>query len=155
MLCGQVKACTQLLTTLKIDDKVKLPVWSIVLSFVITLLLGLINIGSATAFNAVISLMVASYLASYIMPIALLAWKRWNKQDLQMGPWHMGRFGLVINVVAIIWTAVVFVFSFWPTSASVTLQTMNWAVLLWGGSFVLGCLLYIRQRKSFKTLAMA
>jgi hypothetical protein len=32
---------------------------------------------------------------------------------------------------------------------------MNWAVLLWGGTFVLGCLLYIRQRRSFKIPAEA
>jgi len=65
----------------------------------------------------------------------------------------MGRFGLAINITAIIWTTIVFIFSFWPSSSSVTLQTMNWAVLLWGGTFVLGCLLYIRQRRYFETLA--
>ncbi|TIA33117.1 amino acid transporter [Aureobasidium pullulans] len=139
----------------KIDDRAKLPIWSITLSFVVTLLLGLINVGSATAFNAVISLMVASYLASYLPPIALLAWKRWTKQGLQMGRWHLGRFGLATNIAAIVWTTIVFLFSFWPTTSSVTLQTMNWAVLLWGGSFVLGCLLYIRQRNWFRTPAIA
>lgn len=149
----QIRHGTQLLTDSKIDDRTKLPIWSIALSFIITVLLGLINVGSATAFNAVISLMVASYLASYLLPIALLAWKRWTKQELQVGRWHMGRFGLAINITAIIWTTIVFIFSFWPSSSSVTLQTMNWAVLLWGGIFVLGCLLYIRQRRYFKTLA--
>jgi choline transport protein len=144
-----------LLTNFEIDDRAKLPVWSLALSFVITLLLGLINVASATAFNAVISLMVASYLASYLLPIALLGWKKWTKQELQMGRWHMGRFGLAINITAVVWTTIVFVFSFWPNSSSVTLQTMNWAVLLWGGTFVLGCLLYIRQRRCFKIPAEA
>ena len=146
---------TRLLIEPKIDHRAKLPFWSIALSFIITLLLGLINIGSATAFNAVISLMVASYLASYLLPIALLAWKRWTKQKLPVGQWHMGRFGLAINITAIIWTTIVFIFSFWPSSATVTLQTMNWAVLLWGGTFILGCLLYLRQRRWFKTSAKA
>jgi choline transport protein len=144
-----------LLTNFEIDDRAKLPVWSLALSFVITLLLSLINVASATAFNAVISLMVASYLASYLLPIALLGWKKWTKQELQMGRWHMGRFGLAINITAVVWTTIVFVFSFWPNSSSVTLQTMNWAVLLWGGTFVLGCLLYIRQRRCFKIPAEA
>lgn len=56
----------------KVDEKRKLPVNSIILSCIISALLSLINIGSETAFNAIVSLNVAALMFSYSISKSLL-----------------------------------------------------------------------------------
>ncbi|KAK5084760.1 hypothetical protein LTR05_005838 [Lithohypha guttulata] len=134
----------------KVHQGTHLPLWSIALSAVVSLLLSLINIGSAVAFNAIVSLTIACYWGSYAIPIALLAWRRATNQPLKMGPWNLGRAGLPINIVAIVWLAVTWVFTFFPIAIPVTPASMNWASTLWSGCMILGLGWYsIRQHKHF------
>ena len=127
-----------------------LPIWSIVLSAVISLLLSLINIGSSVAFNAIVSLTIACYFGSYAIPIGLLAWKRATHQPLALGPWNLGRYGLATNIIALFWLTITWVFTFFPIGIPVTVSTMNWASTLWGGCMIIGLSWYfIRQRKVF------
>ena len=127
-----------------------LPLWSIALSAVISLLLSLINIGSAVAFNAIVSLTIACYFGSYLIPIALLAWKRATNQPHQMGPWNCGRWGLPLNIISIIWLVITWVFTFFPIAVPVTTQTLNWSPVLWSGCMILGLGWYFAfQRKVF------
>ncbi|KAH0843808.1 hypothetical protein FOPE_09143 [Fonsecaea pedrosoi] len=53
----------------QVNPRTRLPLYSVALSVLITLLLGLINNGSFAAFNAVASLVVSGYLGSYTLPI--------------------------------------------------------------------------------------
>ena len=50
------------------------------------MLLGLINISSSTAFNAVISLVVASFYSSYFNVIAPLTWRKLTGTAPPLGP---------------------------------------------------------------------
>lgn len=127
-----------------VEPRTKLPLYSISLSAFITLLLGLINIGSSTAFNAVASLVVAGFLGSYILPIGLLLYNRITRPlSINYGPFSLGRFGIATNTIAILWTVLVMVFSFFPAAIPVTLVTMNWSCLLWGGTMIFGLAFYI------------
>jgi choline transport protein len=47
------------LTFCQVHKKRKIPIWAIALTTVTNALLGLINVGSTVAFNAVVSLVVA------------------------------------------------------------------------------------------------
>ena len=127
-----------------------LPLWSIALSAVISLLLSLINIGSTVAFNAIVSLTIACYFGSYFIPIALLAWRRATNRPLVLGPWNMGRYGLAVNIISLAWLAITWTFTFFPIAIPVTTQTMNWSCTLWGGFMILGLGWYfIWQHKVF------
>ena len=133
----------------RVDPRTQLPLWAIGFSVLVTLLLGLINIGSSAAFNAVISLVVAAYFGSYFIPISLLAWRRIKGDPPVFGPWNLGRYGLFVNVVALVLIVIIFVFSFFPVTLPVTLTSMNWAVVLWAGSMICGVGFYFKQRKVF------
>jgi len=128
-----------------VEPRSKLPIYSIAVSVVITMLLGLINIGSSAAFNAVASLVVSGYLGSYSLPIILLLKNKiTNPTSVHYGPFTLGRgFGYFCNIFGLVWIAVVMVFSFFPSvRTDLTLETMNWSCLLWGGTMIIGVALY-------------
>lgn len=53
--------------------------------------------------------------------------------------WSLGKFGLFINLAAIAFLLVVWVFIFFPIAGGeqLTLETMNWNSLMFGGSMIL------------------
>jgi len=106
-------------------------------------LLGLINIGSSVAFNAIVSLVVASYLSSYLIPIVLLIRKRIRNEKINFGPWNLGRWGLAVNIFAAAYTLLTVIFTFFPPSVPVTATTMNWSCVVYGGVVILGFLYYV------------
>ena len=101
-----------------------------ILNFCLTVLLSLINIGSTTAFNALISLATFALYISYGFPIVLLVIRRFRGQNIEFGPWSMGRFGLFTNLVAIAFCTFLTIFLPFPTIIPVTAQNMNWAVVV-------------------------
>ena len=110
------------------------------------MVLGLINIGSITAFNDVISLSVSSLYASYILVEGLLLWRRCTGKirsqhelspdssetsPLVWGPFRIpGIFGIINNAFSVIFGIIIFFFSFWPAATPVTAATMNYSVLM-------------------------
>ena len=90
-----------------------------------------------------ISLVVAGFLGSYILPIGLMLWKRIRGDVIHFGPWHLGKFGLIANAFGMVWTIIALFFSFWPTSVHPTPQTMNWASLLYGATMIFSMAFYV------------
>lgn len=127
----------------RVEPRTKLPLYAIGTTTVITLLLALINIGSTAAFNAVASLLVAGFLASYMIPIGLLLWKRVRGDKIRYGPWRLGKAGVLANGFSMVWCVIAMFFSFWPTEVPVTAQTMNWSCLLYGATMIFSVLFYV------------
>jgi choline transport protein len=132
----------------QVDTRTALPLYSILVSTVISLLLALINIGSTAAFNAIMSINVAAFFSSYIIPIALLLHKRLRndpeKDNLRWGPWHMGPiFGPFVNVIGLAYTAITMFFSFFPNDYNPTLVNMNWSCVLFGASIIFSMAFYM------------
>ncbi|KIW78577.1 hypothetical protein Z517_08415 [Fonsecaea pedrosoi CBS 271.37] len=129
----------------QVNPRTKLPLYSVALSVPTTFLLGLINIGSSAAFNAVASLVVSGYLGSYTLPIILILHKKiYHPSSIHYGPWTLGRrLGIFCNIFGLFWIAIVMTFSFFPSARTdLTLETMNWSCLLWGGTMVVGVVSY-------------
>lgn len=129
----------------RVEPRTKIPLYAVGLSVIITMLLGLINIGSSAAFNAVASLVVSGYLGSYTLPMILLLHKKiTNPTSIHYGPWTLGRrLGIFCNAFGLMWIAIVMVFSFFPAvRTDLTLQSMNWSCLLWGGTMLIGVASY-------------
>lgn len=105
-------------------------------------MLALVNIGSSTAFNAIISLTVASYFSSYEIAIILLIMKKVRGQKLALGPWNLGRWGLPINIFAACYTFVTVIFTFLPVGVPVDETSMNYSCVMYGGVVILGLVYY-------------
>jgi len=115
-----------------VDQRMKVPLTSIAITCIVTCLLSLINIGSATVLNGVLSLAVSGFFGSYLIPFTLFLYKRIEyPEEILPGPWNLGRWGVFVNAFAIVWTVVAMFFSFWPTGVPVTPVNMNWSCVLW------------------------
>jgi choline transport protein len=115
------------------------PLNAVLITFTITCLLSLINIGSTVAFNAIGSAALVSILSTYFISITVLIYRRFQG-PLPPHRWDLGRFGLPINIGAVAWLMTVWVFCFFPIAVvpPVTLQTMNWNCVIYGGIIIIG-----------------
>jgi amino acid transporter len=95
-------------------------------------------------------LTIAGLYSSYFIPIALIAYKRITSEEIKWGPWRLGKLGFVINLFSMAFLAVSIVFSFFPHGIPVSLVSMNWSILVFGCTVVLGLLFYIvRVHKNY------
>ena len=121
-----------LIRNLQIDKKSSLPYRSIAFSLVFLALLGLINIGSTTAFNAIVSLSIVGLYTSYLIPVLLHAIRRIRGPPLSYGPFQLGMFGLPLNIFAVIYSTFIVTFLFFPPYQPVTAENMNYACVVFG-----------------------
>jgi choline transport protein len=91
-------------------------------------LLSLINIGSTTALSAILALTTSSIYISYLIPIIMLVIRRFNqdRDPIVFGPWTLGRWGLAINIYAILFGTFICIFVPFPTTIPVTALNMNY-----------------------------
>lgn len=123
-----------------------IPMYAIMVMAGVSCTIGLINIGSATAFNIVISIGVSSLYSSYVITEALLLWHRirgnvrqpdrmtgevWHANELVWGPFHVpGIWGILLNAIGVGYGIVVFIFSFFPTMVNPDPAHMNYSCLI-------------------------
>ncbi|KAL8937472.1 MAG: hypothetical protein Q9216_004400 [Gyalolechia sp. 2 TL-2023] len=133
----------------------------------VSCIIGLINIGSATAFNQVISVGVSSLYASYVLTEAMLLWHRvqgtirhpsqmaegtWQANELVWGPFHVpGIWGILLNTFAVGYGIIVFIFSFFPQTVNPDAAHMNFASLMTGAVMIFAVVYYYAYaRKVYK-----
>lgn len=135
-----------------VNSRMKVPLNAIAITSTITCLLSLIHVGSATVFNAIVSLSIAGFFGSYLIPFSLFLYTRIKHPErVPPGPWNLGRYGVFVNAFAIGWGVVIMFFSFWPSSVPVTAMTMNWSSVLYSGVvlFALG-FWWVHGRRVYK-----
>ncbi|KAK0834061.1 hypothetical protein LTR91_019515 [Friedmanniomyces endolithicus] len=91
-----------------------------------------VNIGSTIALYAVLSLSSLALYVSYLIPISLLVIKRLRKQEVQFGPFNLGRWGLWINLFAVAFGIFIIIFLPFPAQPNVDASALNWAGPLFG-----------------------
>ncbi|KAL8834566.1 MAG: hypothetical protein Q9170_003694 [Blastenia crenularia] len=129
------------------NEQVK-PGWNIPLnalwvSFGFGIVIALINLGSSVALNAVVSLTISALISSYIVSIGCLLSKRLRGEPLPPSRFSLGRWGMAINITALIFLVPLFFFLFFPTATPVDPQTMNWNVVMFGGITVFATVYYV------------
>lgn len=110
-----------------LHPQLNVPVNALLLVGVICALLALINIGSTTAFNALISLPLISLYISYCIPITFILIRKLRGQQNRYGPFKLGRWGIPINTFAIVYILFILSFVALPTIRPVTGSNMNYA----------------------------
>ncbi|KIM93416.1 hypothetical protein OIDMADRAFT_137916 [Oidiodendron maius Zn] len=134
-----------------VNNSLGVPVWALVLTTVVQMLLGLINLGSSSAFTAFVSVGVIALAVSYAIPIAVSL--LWNKRyEVSQARWNCGSVvGSVVNVVALIWITFEVVLFSMPTALPVTAVTMNYASVVFVGFLAISAIWYfVYARRVYK-----
>lgn len=106
------------------------------------MLLGLINLGSTSAFTAFVSVGVIALALSYAFPIAIsLLHKR---REVARARFHCGPLiGTTVNLIALAWIAFELVLFSMPTALPVDKVTMNYASVVLAGFLAISAVWYM------------
>lgn len=131
----------------KVNTSLGVPLNALILTTMVQLLLGLINLGSSSAFIAFVSVGVIALAVSYAIPIgiSLLSNKR---AEVMQAKWNCGKVvGPVVNAVALVWIAFEVVLFSMPTVLPVTSISMNYASVVLVGFMSLAAVWYFAYAK--------
>jgi amino acid transporter len=106
-------------------------------------IIALINIGSASALGIILSIYNSALLASYTITIACILLHRIQGRRLPEARYALGKWGTLINLLALVYIIPIFIFSFFPPTPKPTPITMNWACVMVGGTVVLATGYYV------------
>ncbi|KAL7624156.1 hypothetical protein AAE478_005713 [Parahypoxylon ruwenzoriense] len=134
----------------KIDERHGTPIWALALTTFIEMLLGLINLGSSSAFLAFVSVGVISLAVSYGIPITISLLH--SRKEVNSARWTMGRYiGPVVNLLAVAWISFEVVLFSMPTALPVTEVSMNYAIVVFFGFMMMSAVWYgIYARKVYR-----
>ncbi|KAF1994868.1 amino acid transporter [Amniculicola lignicola CBS 123094] len=136
----------------RIEPRTALPIYSIAATALMSLLMALIPLGSTTAFFALTGLTVAGFYSSFMVSASVMLWRRLttSSEDIAWGPFKLGRWGVPVTILALIYSFIGWFFSFWPPVAAVTVQTFNWSLVVYFGVLFLSMAYYVlRARKTY------
>ena len=89
-----------------------------------SIIIYMIYIWNTTAFYGIMAGVLVGFQLSYIVPVGLnLFYARWHL-NLTKGPFHMGRIGLFVNVVAFLFGGFMIIFMSFPVYYPVTAANM-------------------------------
>jgi choline transport protein len=122
----------------RISQKRHMPAAATLTSAVLVTLLGVIYMGSSTAFNSFIGSFILHSSASYIACVLPYLFRR-RRPGFQHGPFHMrGVLGWIVHGWASLYMVVWFIIYCFPYSLPTNAQSMNYSILIWGGLSLLG-----------------
>ncbi|PPJ50565.1 hypothetical protein CBER1_06298 [Cercospora berteroae] len=119
-----------------------IPLNAVLISLLVTSLLSLINIGSTAALNAILALTAVSLLTSYIVVIGCVLLKRLRRQPLPNRRWSLGRWGGVVNAIALCFLSMIYCWMFFPAATPVEPESMNWATVMFVGIMAIATVWY-------------
>ncbi|KAI9025028.1 amino acid/polyamine transporter I [Phycomyces nitens] len=101
-----------------INPTTKTPVYAVWANVIFAAIVGLLYIVNTTAFNAIVSINTIASSLAYFIPIALRLTTA--RKTFQKGPFHLGPFSNVINVISCFWILFTSVLFLCPTEYPVT-----------------------------------
>ncbi|EEP75570.1 conserved hypothetical protein [Uncinocarpus reesii 1704] len=134
----------------RVNKKLGNPVYALGLVTFVQMLLGLINIGSTSAFTAFVSVGVMALAVSYAMPIGISLF--YGRREVMKARWNCGPvIGPAVNVIALLWIAFEVVLFSMPAALPVTAASMTYASVVFVGFLLISVVWYfVYARKSFK-----
>lgn len=102
----------------KVNKTLDVPLMSHNVSCFIVGVLGLLYLGSSTAFNSMVTACITLLYISYTTPILCL-WYR-GRNNIRHGPFWLGTWGLIANIVTLLWTIFCLVMYSFPSTMPVT-----------------------------------
>ncbi|KAI0733308.1 amino acid transporter [Fomitopsis betulina] len=126
------------------------PYWGVWVSVLTGCVISCAYIGSAIAFNAILSSAAIAVMLSYLQPILIRLF--WPSTTIpEPGPFYLGRYSWYINLASALFTVFICVLFVLPTSYPVDALNMNYAIVAIGGVILIVCLCWLAWgRKHFK-----
>ena len=134
-----------------VNPKLNIPLQAVSISLIVSSLLSCINLGSATALNAINSLGGVSILSSYYVTICCLIYRRVRGPPLPPRRWSLGKAGIYINIAALLYLTPLWFFAFWPLSVPVTAEYMNWSSTMFGATIIFAFVYYFGKARHVYT----
>lgn len=82
------------------------------------------SLGSIVAFQAMVSIATIGLYIAYAIPILLRV--TLSRKTFVAGPFSLGRYGMVVGWVAVIWVATISVLFSLPVAYPITAETLNY-----------------------------
>ena len=128
----------------KVEPKRRIPQNAVIMTSIISICLALIYIGSPVAFYAITSLLTVALLQCYCFSIGCLLWRRiTHPETLPRASFSLGKFGIPLNIAAVLYAAFAGFWAFWPQYYPVTAPGFNWASVIFVGIMLLATVHYI------------
>ncbi|KAI0319540.1 amino acid/polyamine transporter I [Amylostereum chailletii] len=118
----------------RVDPRTRAPIFAVWFAVAVAALLGLLAFAGANAIGAIFSLVVAAQFVAYAIPISA---RFWGKNKFRPGPFRLGRAGFPIAVFAVTFMSFILVVFFFPATPAPTAATMNYTVVVLGGTILL------------------
>jgi amino acid permease (GABA permease) len=108
----------------RINKRTRTPTNAIWLAAAGAFVLGLPYLWNTAAYAAVTSIAVIGLYIAYVLPTLL---RLLQGQSFQRGPWHLGRWSMVVGWVAVVWVGFISILFMLPQIYPVTRSTFNYA----------------------------
>ncbi|KAG1814199.1 amino acid transporter [Suillus variegatus] len=115
-------------------NRFQAPYWGVWSSVLIGCIISCAYIGSAIAFNAILSSAAISVMLSYMQPIIIRVF--WPDSIEDFGPFRLGKWSWPVNLASLLFTIFVCVLFILPTAYPVNVFNMNYAIVAVGGLLV-------------------
>lgn len=116
----------------KVHPGLGVPVWALVANAFVVFIMGCINLGSTTAFSAIVGTTLILLQLSIAIPILLLMVRGRDSTHLPTNRWNLGAFGWACNSISVAFALLVLVFYCFPTATPTTSGSMNYACVVLG-----------------------
>ncbi|KAI0096098.1 amino acid/polyamine transporter I [Nemania sp. FL0031] len=146
----------------RVDSRTSVPLYAVLTTSVVAIILSFISLGGTTAFNGVVSISIPGLFGSYLIAASLLLYRRISghivdpglrcdetpqgntSPNLTWGAWRLpGILGILNNFLSCAFLLYFLFFSFWPAFIQVTPQNMNWSILVTGAAMAFSTIYYL------------
>lgn len=127
------------------------PANSVYVTLAYTCILALIIIGSTTAFNIILSVSATGLFTSYLVVIGTVLTRKVRNEPFPASRFEIPRtIGIIVNVIAMCFLSVAFLFLFFPAAPAPDAAGMNWGILIYGAAVLFSIVYYyVRGRHQY------
>ncbi|XP_010278618.1 PREDICTED: amino-acid permease BAT1 homolog isoform X2 [Nelumbo nucifera] len=116
-------------------NKQEVPINAVWLSAFISFCMALTSLGSLVAFQAMVSIATIGLYIAYALPIFFRV--TLARKSFVPGPFNLGRYGVLVGWVAVLWVSTITVLFSLPVAYPVTKDTLNYTPVAVGGLLIL------------------
>ncbi|KAG0697133.1 amino acid/polyamine transporter I [Suillus ampliporus] len=115
-------------------NRFQAPYWGVWTSVLIGCIISCAYIGSAIAFNAILSSAAISVMLSYLQPLIIRVF--WPSSIEDFGPFRLGKWSWPVNFASFLFTGLVCILFILPMTYPVDVLNMNYSIVAVGGLLV-------------------
>ena len=101
------------------------------------------------AFYAINSLLTVALLQCYCLSIGCVLWRRiYHPETLPPSEFSLGKWGVPINAMAVVYAFWSFFWCFWPEATPVTAEGFNWSSVIFVSVLLIALVYFIFRAKN-------